>query len=188
MIRQAHSMIWVILTAVFVIWGSDALAQTPKAETKATKAGNFNELDKNGDGKVSKEEFRAFLDNQFSEMKKDKDGNVTVESYTVYMAARFKSLDKNNDGVITPDEYETANIDANKDGKVTLDEWNALVVRRIKITDTDNDGKITPKEYDVFTNVYFKVADKNGDGFVVKEEWAQNAPEAQQTKGKDKKN
>jgi Ca2+-binding EF-hand superfamily protein len=174
-------MMGILLMAVLFLWSASTLAQAAQGGGNQPNTGLFGEMDKNGDGKVTQEEFKAFYGDVFNRMKKDEQGNVTVENLTVYYAARFKVLDKNGDGVIARDEYATPGIDANGDGKTTLAEWSAFFVAQVKVMDTDKDGKVTPQEYNAYCAAHFKAADKDGDGVIILKEWM--TPRAPEKKG-----
>lgn len=179
--QRFKRILWPVLVAGLLAWsaGSTAQAVVKGDDKKPANTGLFGEMDKNGDGKVTKEEFMAFYGHAFDQMKKDGQGNVTVESVTVYYSARFKFLDKNGDGVITKDEYATTpGMDTNRDGKVTLDEWSAFLVAEITVMDADKDGKVTPQEYNAYCDARFKALDANGDGVVVLKEWLAPRPPA----------
>ncbi len=104
----------------------------------------FQEMDKNGDGAISKKEFDTYHKAHFSEMDTNKDGKVTqaemdaahgkkVEKCNVGLDSRFEKSDINNDGVLSKDEAEIGmpavfshfdEFDANKDGKVSSQEMS----------------------------------------------------------------
>lgn len=74
---------------------------------RASKDGEFAEWDKDGDGKISREEF---------------------EDPPVGREDRFKELDVNGDGVLTEGEISAEDVETYdrsnpRDGKVTLEEW-----------------------------------------------------------------
>jgi Ca2+-binding EF-hand superfamily protein len=100
------------------------------------------EMDKNGDGAISRKEFDAFHAAYFKELDADRDGKVTageieaahkktMEKCDVSVDARFDETDVNGDGVLSRDEAEIGmpmlfarfdDIDTNKDGKISKDE------------------------------------------------------------------
>ncbi len=102
----------------------------------------FKEMDKNGDGVVSKKEFDAFHNEHFKEMDTNKDGKITREEMNavhkkmmdkcdVSFDTRFDDSDINHDGALSKDEAGIGmpmlfkhfdEIDANKDGKITKEE------------------------------------------------------------------
>ncbi len=109
----------------------------------------LQEMDKNGDGVVSKKEFDAFHNAQFKELDANHDGKVTAEEMDaaykkmtdkcdvkrdkgdVSFEDRFDETDINNDGLLSRDEAEIGmpmlfarfdEIDTNKDGKLSKEE------------------------------------------------------------------
>jgi len=107
------------------------------------------EMDKNGDGVISKKEFDAFHNEQFKRLDANHDGKITQDEMDAAhdkMGAmhekmreqgkdpfdtRFDEVDINHDGALSKDEAEIGmpmlfkhfdEIDANKDGKITKQE------------------------------------------------------------------
>lgn len=105
----------------------------------------FQEMDKNGDGVISKKEFDAFHNAHFKEMDTNKDGKISheemdamhnkpMEPCKVGFDQRFDESDIDHDGFLSKDEAEIGmpmlfahfdEIDTNKDGKISKDELAA---------------------------------------------------------------
>ena len=64
----------------------------------------FARLDKNADGYVTREEFRARRPERFDELDTNKDGKLSRSEMVEGALRRFDELDKNKDGQVTPDE------------------------------------------------------------------------------------
>ena len=91
-------------------------------------------MDKNGDGKVSKDEFTG-PEPQFARLDVDRDGFISKDEAEKFVAATlntpgpfFKAMDKNGDGKIGRDEFTGPlerfdRLDTNKDGALTLQEF-----------------------------------------------------------------
>ena len=108
----------------------------------------FKQMDKNGDGAISKKEFEAFHNALFKEMDANKDGKLTPEEMDaehhskmqepceVSFDQRFDESDINHDGALSKDEAEIGmpmlfahfdELDTNKDGKISKEELAASV-------------------------------------------------------------
>jgi len=115
------------------------------------------EMDKNGDGAISKKEFDTFHNEQFKKLDANHDGKLTQDEMESMhdmhdkmggmhegmrepgkdpFDARFDETDINHDGALSKDEAEIGmpmlfkrfdEIDANKDGKITKEEVIASV-------------------------------------------------------------
>ena len=106
----------------------------------------FSEMDKNGDGTLSKDEFPR--PERFDTVDADHDGKVTKEEIAAafkahvkdrvqgaahgVISARFKQIDADSDGKVSKTEFEAvfAKLDANGDGFVTEDEIKARFAGR----------------------------------------------------------
>lgn len=83
---------------------------------------NFDAIDTNKDGKLSKDERRAFHEGKREQLKEKK----------AEFDAKFKAADKNGDGALTKQEAET--------GKM------GMIAKRFDQIDANHDGKVTPEE------------------------------------------
>ncbi len=131
------------LVAAGCLLGAVPLAQACGGKYCATGgASYFKEMDKNGDGTISKKEFDAFHSQHFKDMDANKDGKVSQDEMGAMRGRmadrgpgmfeqRFDETDINDDGALSRDEAEIgmpmlfANFDeydANKDGKISKDE------------------------------------------------------------------
>ena len=107
----------------------------------------FSKFDKNGDGRISRDEAREGADRMFNEIDTNKDGFISKEEMQAHhkaihdefregmrekMREHWKSADKDGDGALSRAEVEAAGmhrlsrdfdkLDKNKDGKLTPDE------------------------------------------------------------------
>jgi Ca2+-binding EF-hand superfamily protein len=80
-------------------------AQTP--ERLSGKRGMLQSLDTNGDGAISREEFRAKRMEAFKKLDRNNDGQISLDEFMGQDEGRlFERLDKNSDGLITRDELQ----------------------------------------------------------------------------------
>lgn len=118
----------------------------------------FKELDTNGDGKLTPDEFAG---QRFVNIDANKDGSVTMEEYLVFFAGKDAAADK------TP---ACDKLDANGDNEASMTEVIAYRKSVFAAMDTNGDGKVTPDEMKAANAKEFKSLDTNHDGFVTVEE------------------
>ena len=94
----------------------------------------FQETDRNGDGKVDREEFHRRSVELFYFFDKDRKGYLVL-------------VDIRN---LTPEEFKAA--DRNGDGKLTLEEFLNARFRQFDLADTNGDGGLTIEEVEVYVN------------------------------------
>lgn len=135
---------------------------------------SFKESDANGDGRVSREEWKGRPE-LFDRLDGNKDGSVSkaeaLEKFRAAMGGKgragealFRRNDRNGDGKITKEEWKIPpeafdRYDANRDGAITPDEMIAKGPR---------EGTRGPGED---AAGFFAKADRNHDGRLTKEEF-----------------
>lgn len=112
----------------------------------------FSKFDKNGDGRISRDEAREGSDRMFNDIDTNKDGFISKEEMQAHhkimhdefresmrekMRDHWKSADKDGDGSLSRTEVEAAHmkrlsrdfdkLDTNKDGKLSADEMKMTV-------------------------------------------------------------
>jgi Ca2+-binding EF-hand superfamily protein len=146
----------------------------------------FQELDRDGDGKVSKQELGN--DVAFARGDVDKDGSLSpIEGYRLHLIQTGKGLgstqrlvdgfhkaDADKSGWLSLEEFPTgggdfAAMDRDKDGKLTLAEGVRYQVALemaefILDEDLDGDGKLSPSELPKTTQPFIPLADLDADG------------------------
>lgn len=103
------------------------------------------------------------------------------------MKAKMEKIDTDGDGKFSREEVakykgiakDFDKIDTNKDGYITKDEMKAQrdkkVAAKLKAIDANQDGRISRAEADAKTPMiakHFDKLDRNGDGFIDKDEMA----------------
>jgi Ca2+-binding EF-hand superfamily protein len=68
----------------------------------------FGDLDTDGNGVISSEEFVAPAVDRFNKLDTDGDGVLSSAEFTAPLAEHFKEIDTNGDGVLTQDELQAA--------------------------------------------------------------------------------
>jgi Ca2+-binding EF-hand superfamily protein len=155
-------------------------------------AARFKAMDKDGNGKLGKDEFQG-PNPLFGQIDKDGDGFLVMEEMRAFAAAggqarfeRFQGMDRDRDGKVSRDEFtgpkpRFALLDADGDGFVTLDEFliapalgdngpapkkaAAPNAQRLRSMDKDGDGKVSRAEF-TGTPRMFERLDINKDGFL----------------------
>jgi len=149
--------------------------------------------DKNGDGKLSKEEMPATAQSEFAQIDTNKDGFITkdeLQQHATRMAQQrpqlveviFYTIDFPEEPV-TMQELQTAydqlrKLDKNNDGKIDESEVKNFREQRkkerteaiISALDRNGDGKISKDEARGLWADNFAQLDKNGDGVLDRQE------------------
>jgi hypothetical protein len=119
--------------------GAGAAGAPGPAPARADSASGFSYtlegLDRNGDRKVSKEEFRVALERKFKELDKDGSGKIDVKLECLERASHHcQHADKSGDGQVDLAEFiahgqaEFDRADTNKDGFLAPEEISALQI------------------------------------------------------------
>lgn len=119
-----------------------ALVALPAAFAGGDSDKHFKMMDTNGDGKISRAEHAAGAKQM------------------------FLKCDANHDGVVTAAEMDAAAAaQGEKPGK-----HDKTSAEKIQMIDQNGDGQLTTAEHEAGTETLFAKMDKDGDGFLSKEE------------------
>lgn len=94
----------------------------------------FTETDRNGDGRIDREEFHRRSVELFYFLDKDRKGYLVLVD--------IKGL--------TPEDFKAAN--RKSDGKLTLEEFVNARFRHFDLADTSGDGVLTIQEIDIYVS------------------------------------
>jgi Ca2+-binding EF-hand superfamily protein len=129
-----------------------------EAKNHPRLAKNFDTLDTNKDGYLSREEMKAAR----GTLDADGDGRISREDAKSrpHLAKNFDALDTNKDGYLSSDEMKAAKAHGEK--------------RQLTAIDTDRDGRISREEAKARPNLAdnFDRLDTDKDGFLSQEELA----------------
>jgi Ca2+-binding EF-hand superfamily protein len=140
-----------LATLVAATAASTALAQAPEGQQEQTdpSAAFVQQLDTDGDGKVSLDEALAPQGPRFAEADRDSDGAITAaeagESFKEQVPPEMLEAMKER-GMPDPGETFVKNLDKNNDGKVDQSEFQQPTVEAFKRMDTDGDGFASKEE------------------------------------------
>jgi Ca2+-binding EF-hand superfamily protein len=116
--RTRRRLLKVAVILACLAGAAAAAAQTPDQRER------FRTADKNGDGKVDREEFHQRTIEVFYFLDTARRGHLTVEQLQGVLVETFRSADKNGDGRLSLEEFLAARhrdfdaADTNRDGVV----------------------------------------------------------------------
>jgi len=136
---QAKTMVLSVVSAAMVVTvGATAIAQGKHGYGQRP---SFEEVDANGDGKITQDEMQARAATRFGEADSDGDGAISRDEMMAKAMARAETrVDRMMD-----------RMDADDDGKISQAEMQQMrgkhMGRMIKRMDTDGDGSLSKDEF-----------------------------------------
>jgi Ca2+-binding EF-hand superfamily protein len=144
----------------------------------------WKKADKDGDGVLSKEEFKDFtypedaahmkdffMQENMLEIDTNKDGSVSLDESIKHLHPMYKKTDPKKPEFVKYDEEKFAKFDINKDGKLSLDEIKGWLLpddhsksgaeNFIKQADENKDGVLTKAE--MFKKIELFIQNHDGD-------------------------
>jgi Ca2+-binding EF-hand superfamily protein len=175
-------------------WNGDGVLSGDEVRPGARKPAYVGR-DWNHDGVVDQQD--ALIGQRFNGYDRNGDGRITADEWRAASAdsGLFYRLDTNRDRALTPDEYaasnlagtnaqggppyQFANIDRNRDGWITRNEWD-MGDTDFNRLDTNRDNRISQYEFQSYSNTNspylqpngrFTALDTNRDGLITWNEW-----------------
>lgn len=81
--------------------------EPPTARAASREERRFNRLDRNQDGRITRNEMMAARARDFRKLDVDGNNLLTFEEWAVKTSDRFRNADANNDGALTREEFAT---------------------------------------------------------------------------------
>jgi Ca2+-binding EF-hand superfamily protein len=143
---------------------------------------SLKDMDKNGDGVVSKKEFDAFHNEHFKELDANHDGKITQEEMDAghtKMADKCKVKMKDKcdvKGEKAPQSFDDRfdEVDINHDGGLNKDEAEIgmpMLFKHFDEIDTNKDGKISKDEVaEYMKKLHEKMHGKPGEGMMKRDQ------------------
>ncbi|HET6907372.1 MAG TPA: EF-hand domain-containing protein [Rhodanobacteraceae bacterium] len=106
------------------------------------------------------------MDQQWQQMDANHDGHVSKSEFDNYWNQQFKTADTSNDGKLTKQQLRTADETMNGGATISKSSFN----RMWRSADTNHDGSLSQNEFMAYHDKMFRKADTNNDGRLSKAE------------------
>ena len=132
-----------MIAAVIAVTSTSVIAQQMGQGGMRQGPGfDFEELDANGDGKITQDEMQTRAQDRFKAADTDGDGAISAEEMTARMQARMAER------MAARVEMMMKTRDADKDGKISMEEMQpGQMGRMFERHDSDGDGAISAEEF-----------------------------------------
>jgi Ca2+-binding EF-hand superfamily protein len=155
------------------------MAQVRQNEDNVDMMMKYQDMDRNNDGKITREEWQRFFNNH------DWNGDGVLSGDELRSGAsrqsassdQFRALDRNNSGAISRSEWigttqDFNRLDQDRNGHLSVNEfYQSPGLYQFSELDYNNDGVITYEEWSPNSRRSFEVLDLNRDGKLTRDEF-----------------
>lgn len=90
--------------------GEDAMPDPPTASEKTREEKRFARVDKDRDGRITRDEYLAMRRKAFAKLDTNGDGTLGFDEWAAKAEAKFADADKDKTGVLTAAEFATTRV------------------------------------------------------------------------------
>lgn len=148
-----HKASPILAAAIAATFAGAAMAQPDQSAAGSPADAFIEQLDNDGDGKISLEEALAPQKSRFDESDTDGDGFITPDEASTAFNDQVppEMLEAMKErGMPNPGETFVKNLDTNEDGKVDRDEFEQPTVESFERMDRNDDDLASSEEADAF--------------------------------------
>jgi hypothetical protein len=89
---------------------AEALPEPPVADEKTKEQKRFARVDKDKDGRITRDEYLNQRRKNFAKLDKNGDGKLSFDEYAVKAIDKFAVADKDRNGTLNPGEFATTRV------------------------------------------------------------------------------
>jgi len=89
---------------------ADDLPAPPVADEKTKEQKRFARVDKDKDGRISRDEYLNLRHKNFAKLDKNGDGKLSFEEYATKAIDKFGAADKDRNGTLNPAEFASTKV------------------------------------------------------------------------------